>query len=449
MDTVVEQLYRSIGWLGYQICTLLALPGFMLFCGYKLLQNKSFCEQLSQRFGRVKQNRAGSKQSRLVFIAEGVGELQAVYPLVQKVAQQENVEVVIALQAVDAMQWAKKQTISAQLVYLPYDLLPIAKQWVAALQPTAVVIMERALWPNLYLAISRLGLPMHLISARMSPNSARFYRVMGSFFSAVLNLLDHVYVQDQLAYETYQGLGVDAKKLSIGGNLKYAITAVTNEQYQAMRCLRTAWVGEEQDQVCVLQGVSTHFPEEAMLCQLAKSLTRQGDKPVKLIIVPRDISRAEEIRAEVIKQGLQVRLESDGGLTPQTEVLVVDAIGRMKHYLAWADIAFVGGSIIAHGGQNPLEPILMRTAVITGPHTFNFRTQWQEIASHGGDLRADGVEKLAELVQVHLGTHAQRVAHAAKLAKVLDGRAQILQDYYKVCMQMVSAEAGKKALGLA
>ena len=186
-----------------------------------------------------------------------------------------------------------------------------------------------------------------------------------------------------------------------------------------------------------------------MLCQLAKSIAKQGDKPVKLIIVPRDISRAEQIRANVIEQGLQVSLESDGGLNPQTEVLVVDAIGKMKHYLAWADIAFVGGSIIAHGGQNPLEPILMRTAVITGPHTFNFRTQWQEIASHGGDLRADGVEKLARLVQVHLGTHAQRMAHAAKLAKVLDGRTQILQDYYKACMHMASAEANKKALGLA
>jgi 3-deoxy-D-manno-octulosonic-acid transferase len=278
-----------------------------------------------------------------------------------------------------------------------------------------VLLMELEIWPNFLQAAARRGIPVAVINGRISERTFRGYRRARGLLPQ-LDLIQTYCVQDASYQTRLLELGVDPARVFVTGNMKYDAVAMGG-QPDAGGALRR-WLAPD-DRIVLVAG-STHADEETWLCEAVPRAT--GDERVRLVLVPRHPERAASVCEAVRQQDrLPVRWsETEQGSRPlrRDAVLVVDTIGQLQRFYGACDLAFVGGSLIKHGGQNMLEPAAQGRAVVFGPHTFNFRTDVELLLRAGAAIQvADRGELAAVLTglirdrqrRIELGSRARAV----------------------------------------
>lgn len=269
---------------------------------------------------------------------------------------------------------------AGQLVqaYLPYDLPWANARFLRWAQPTAGLLMETELWPNLLSSAQRRGLPMALINARLSERSAKRFNRFSALSRPALSCLGLVVAQSAADADRLQAAGY-AGEMVIAGNLKFDVVPDA-AQVQRGRAWRASWPRPKAWLV-----VSSRDDEEAAIGQ-AWVQAKSGDTPddTLLVVVPRHPQRFERVAQILERAGLRVMRRSEG-LTFGAEVdcLVGDSLGEVASYVAATDLALVGGSLAALGGQNPIEVCAQGRPVFFGPHMFNFQAISRDL-SHAG-----------------------------------------------------------------
>jgi len=349
----------------YLLLSHLVAPIVIAIEGWRELRNPAQRGRVKQRLGFVP---AQPRPGCLWIHAVSVGEVQAAAALVREIRQRVP-GLDIVLTTVTATGAERARTIFGWEVhhcYLPYDLPGPVGRFLDRIRPCAVVVLETEIWPTLYRAIGRRGLPLVIASARISGRSVNRYRRVASLVRDSLGGDVWIGAQTETDAARFRALGAPADRVRVTGNVKFdleipaAVIAAGREFRSRSAAGRPVWIAG-----------STHEGEEAAALA-AHAVVRARHPSALLVLVPRHPQRFDAVRALLARGGHPHAERSRGALPADgDEVFLVDTIGELQMFYAAADAAFVGGSLVPVGGHSLLEPALLGLPVISGPWTQN------------------------------------------------------------------------------
>jgi len=364
-------LYRLIAYL----MTPVLLGHFL----WRSLRDRAWRRGISQRLGL---NTPTQRPRGIWLHASSVGEVQAIAPLVRAL-RRADADLPLTLSTYTPTGRARARALFDELsvvtLFLPLDLPGAVSRVLRELRPKALLVAETELWPELFHACGQRGIPVHLISARVSPSAYSRYRWLRGLLEPAFEAVTTAGVQTSTDGQRLIDLGLDPDRVITTGSLKFDIElpASVREQGEAIRNLlgssRPVWVA-----------ASTRPGEEGpVLAAHVALLDAQAD--ALLVLAPRHPERFDEVAALIERNGLSVAKRSQPGMHDAVaQVLLLDTLGELTSFLAAADIAFVGGSLVPIGGHNVLEPAALARPVITGPYLDNVAEVARDLQVAGG-----------------------------------------------------------------
>src|SRR4051794_14169990 len=375
-------MIRLIYNLLFPVALLFFLPGYLL----KMRRRGNYRRNFGQRFGFY----STALQQRLArhpitwIHAVSVGEVAIALKLAAKMrALDPGFHCVLTTTTTTGFAVAEKGAAEwMEVMYNPLDFWPVVRRAFAVMRPRQIILVEAEVWPNLAAEAHARGIPIALVNARLSERSERRFRSFRRFVAPTFRLLDLVCVQEGADVARWIGLGVSPDRIMHVGSIKYdPVEASVGDAETPARVLRHFGIEAERP---ILFGGSTHAGEEEILAQVFQSLRAEFPALV-LVIAARHAERTAEIAAALQSLGLGVALRSESDQPPPTgqiDCLLVDTTGELRDWYNVATVVFVGKSLAAHGGQNPVEPILAGKPVIFGPHMENFSSLAHSLLTH-------------------------------------------------------------------
>jgi 3-deoxy-D-manno-octulosonic-acid transferase len=393
----------------YQRLSSAMLPLAPALIKRRLKQGKEDPARIGERRGMSKDIRP---HGPLVWIhGASVGEVLAAAGLIEKLRAL-NIRILLTSGTVTSAAIVAKR-FPADIIhqYVPYDSPRYVARFLDHWRPSLALFIESDLWPNLILASAARRLPMVLINGRMSQRSFPRWRRMAGTISALLGRFDVCLAQSQLDAERFTALG--SRNVVTTGNLKLDVPAPAADPAKLER-LMSVTRGRP-----VIVAASTHPGEEEILIEAHRTLA--GFFPSLLtVIVPRHPHRGEAVARMVEASGLHGALRSREELpTAATDIYVADTMGELGLFYRLAPIVFMGGSLVEHGGQNPVEAVKLGAAVVHGPHVFNFTDVYEALDGAGGAKKADTPEALVKQLGQWLADPAARDLSMAAAERVV------------------------------
>ncbi len=377
----------QISYKIYSSATSVFSPIIKLWLRIRLLKGKESKERLKERFGFSKYPRP---QGTLLWIhAASVGEVNSVWLLIEKLQKHfPDINILLTTGTVTSAQLVEKRS-SKNVIhqFVPVDTMEATTNFLRHWKPDIGFWVESELWPNLVMNARKWGCFMVVINGRMSLKSYlswQNYALLMIF--NMLNCFELVFAQSEDDGQRFRALG--AKEVRFAGNLKYdAEPLACNES--DLFALRQE-IGERP----LWLAASTHDNEEEQLVTTHKLLA-VNHADILTIIAPRHPDRGAEIEKTLLNHG-KVALRSRGDkITKDTNFYIADTLGELGIFYRLAEIVFMGGSLITHGGQNPLEPLRLRSCVLTGINTQNFVDMYAEMEKLGICTRVQDTTELA------------------------------------------------------
>lgn len=395
----------------YNLLTYLLLIPFAVYWLVKGIGNRTYLDRLSQRFGF---GFPKFKQSIWVH-AVSVGEVQASVPLVRALLEQfpDQKLVITTVTPTGAARVAALFGDSVEHCYIPFEFPNAIRSFFNAIRPRAAMIMETEIWPNLYRGCGIRGIPLILVSARISPKSAPGYRRLLPLIKDTLSHGIIIAAQSQIDADRFLELGANPSRTWVTGNIKFDVALDPNVTHQGGE-LRDALFGNRP----VWVAASTHEGEEQQVLNAHRTLLATHPD-LLLALIPRHPERFEDVRNLIENQGFDMAVRTDKQpCTATTEVFLVDTMGEVPLFFAACDVAFVGGSLVPIGGHNLLEPAAQGVPIVTGPHLFNAEEIAREFITRGACQVVADEQALAQAVDHLINTpeDARRMGKEGKAA---------------------------------
>ncbi len=336
--------------------------------------------------------------------AVSVGEVEAALPLVHAL-QNRYPQYQIVITTTTPTGSSRVRSMFGESVchvYLPYDLPGPVHRFLTHFQPMLAVIMETELWPNLFIACRRRKIPLILVNGRMSPRSYRGYQKVPGLIRETLACFHHLAVQTRQDARRFRALGAAPEKITVTGNLKFDVEWPGKLSEEAAAFRTKYW----PDRI-ILLGASTHEGEEAALVKAYQKL-RKTCPNLLLILVPRHPDRIASVVQLCQEAGFTMALRSQQDCRGDEDIFLLDTLGELKLFYSLAEIAFVGGSLVAAGGHNVLEPARAGVPVLFGPYMTNAPEVAQGLEQAGGGMRVDGLDSLTQEISRLLGSAETR-----------------------------------------
>ncbi|MEW7983696.1 MAG: 3-deoxy-D-manno-octulosonic acid transferase [gamma proteobacterium symbiont of Phacoides pectinatus] len=391
----------------YTLIWYLLLPGYLLRLYWRSLRAPAYRDRLSERFGFADLRVCGVS---IWIHSVSVGETQAAEPLVRQLLERyPGYPVVITTTTPTGAE--RVRTLFGDTVlhaYFPLDIPFAVDRFLERTRPAVLVMMETEIWPNLLLACRRRSIRTVLANARMSARSAAGYARFSGLSREVFAALDAVAAQTAPDAARFVALGACPERVRVTGSIKFDVRLPASLREQA-EVLRRQWGGR-----AVWVAASTHEGEEAQVLE-AHQRVLAAHPGALLVLVPRHPERFERVAALVKKTGLTLARRSSGTVVGGgTQVCLGDTMGELMVFLAAADAAFVGGSLVPTGGHNVLEPAALGLPVVFGPHMFNFSTISTMLLEEGAALEVGSAEALSEVIGGWLGDASERTRVGAR-----------------------------------
>ena len=381
----------------YPLVVAIAAPFWIL----KMLRRDGWGSGLLERIGFYDRDVEFERHGGVYIHAVSVGEVLLALKLIAKWREMTGDHFVLVPTTATGMAVAReKAPADVRVIYAPLDFGFLVRRTMIRLQPRVVVMVESELWPNLIVQTSRLGIPVGLVNARLSPRSGRRLRRFRRLVSPFLSLLGKVGIPEKEDLGRWQEIGVRPDATELTGNVKFDPDGASlPQQRPEFREMLEAF-----PRLPIVMAVSTFAGEEEYL---VGAIREAGALPV---IVPRHAERRAEVAGAL---GGKVVLRSAWREPLEDEVFVIDSTGELRDWTAHADVVVIGKSFLSKGGQNPSEAILAGVPVICGPHMANFEPLVGELQAAGGIRMVHDRGELVEALRL-LITQGREQATAAR-----------------------------------
>ena len=375
----------------------------------RLKLGKEDPERIAERRGLTRDVRP---QGPLVWIhGASVGEVLAAAALIERLREL-NLRILVTSGTVtSAAIVARRFPPDVIHQYVPYDSPRFVARFLDHWRPSLALFIESDLWPNLILSSAARRLPMVLINGRMSQRSFPRWRRVASTISALLGAFDICLAQSPTDAERFAALG--CHNVITTGNLKLDVPAPPADPAKLDRLISVT-----RGRPMIL-AASTHPGEEERLIEAHKTLA--GYFPSLLtVIVPRHPNRGEAITRTIAAAGLRAAQRSREEMpTAVTDIYVADTLGELGLFYRLSPVVFMGGSLVEHGGQNPIEAVKLGASIVHGPHVFNFTDVYDALDRAGGARKAVTPDALANELGQLLDDPAARDSMVAASARVV------------------------------
>ncbi|MCX5680321.1 MAG: 3-deoxy-D-manno-octulosonic acid transferase [Candidatus Omnitrophica bacterium] len=302
----------------------------------------------------------------------------------------------------------------AVIIYFPLDLSWIVKKAVSLVNPSLYIMIETEIWPNMIREVSLRGIPSAIVNGRISDRSFGKYKLAKPFLSKTMKRIGVFCMQSLQDAERIIGLGAPKERVRVTGNMKFDadVSVDIGRSEYIKRSMGMA------DSDTLLVAGSTHKGEEVIVLQVFKKLSAEFPR-LKLLIAPRHIERTGEVEEAIKSFGLtSVRFSSICGtqdLKRAPQIFILDSIGKLRDIYSISTIVFMGGSLVPHGGQNPIEPAALGKPVIFGPYMFNFREITAAFLDNGAAILVKESEELFDSIKMLL-TAPERLSEMTRCA---------------------------------
>ena len=415
----------------YRLLTLLLTPLALL----RLQRGEAHSGRWRERLGSINKPRPG-----LIWIhAASVGEINAAEGLINKLLEREDSVMISTMTATGARRCQVLFGARVEHRYIALDNPISVKRWLGRARPRLGLVLETEIWPELFSQCEAIGIPLVLISARLSEKAMRRYQRFMSLYAKALEAVVMASCQTQADADRLTSLGLCKHRLVVGGNLKFDIALPAGLDAKA-RSMKAAW-GERP----TWTAGSTRPGEEQMLIEAHRRLLQKHPCAL-LVMAPRHPERAAEVSRLLDQQDL-VWCHFDQRPGSDVQVVLVDQMGVLMTCYALAQIAFVGGSLVPLGGHNLLEPAALGLPVLAGRFLDQQAESAERLESAGGLLRCKDTASLAILLQrfVDEPDLGQRMGHAAKSA-LENSRGSLDRTLEAIDPFVRQKEAGQKAV---
>jgi len=402
----------------WRIVVYLLLPYAIGNLIWRGLRYPEYWHRWPERFGFV--TRLSGMRTLWVH-AVSVGEVRSAAPLVSALVERypKHRIVVTTMTPTGSKQVRDLFGDRVSHCYVPYDFPDAVGRFLSRVRPEAAVIAETEFWPNTFAECGRRRIPLLLVNGRVSQASLRGYLRVPNIARAMLGNADLLCAQTRVDAQRLRNLGAAEQLIHVTGNLKFDVEVPARllEEARTLRghwgLMRPVWIA-----------ASTHAGEERKVLE-AYALLKRRLPTLLLVLVPRHPERFKAVAALSRRRGFTVALRSrtPGTLPVGTDVLVGDTMGELQRLYAAADVAFIGGSLVPHGGQNLLEACAVDVPVVFGPHMFHFEEISAMALERGAARQVHDVQGLAEAVALYFDQpDLRRAAGTAAHTLVTDNR---------------------------
>lgn len=369
----------------YPFMIVLAGPFWLI----KMWRRGGWGSGLGERIGRYDRDEEFERQGGIYMHAVSVGETLLALKVIaqwQKRGGGEEAHFILVPTTATGLAIAKERApAGVRVIYAPLDFGFLIRRTMARFTPIMVIMVESELWPNLIEQSGRMGIPVRLMNARLSPRSGRRLKKFKRAVAPFISQLDRIAVPEDSDVKRWEEIGARKEALKVVANIKFDPEATGEPQKRP----DFAKMLEAFEDLPIIMGVSTFAGEEEVF---VRAIREAGGLPV---MVPRHAERRDEVtRALDGKVVLRSRFKQP----EKGDVFVIDSTGELRDWTAHADVVLIGKSFLEKGGQNPTEAILAGVPVISGPYMANFEPLVTELREAGGLVVADGGDDLAELI---------------------------------------------------
>ncbi|MFM1769100.1 MAG: 3-deoxy-D-manno-octulosonic acid transferase [Verrucomicrobiota bacterium] len=407
---------------------LLLTLGFYLSAPYyflRLWRRGNWRDGFAQRFGRFSSKIKQAVTNRhVVWIhAVSVGEVNIATHLIAAIERRlPNMKIAVSTTTSTGMaELQKKLPSHIEKIYYPIDRRHFVNRAIMAIHPEAIVLVEAEIWPNFLWRAEELRIPRFLVNARLSEKSYRGYRRWRPLFRPLFAGFAGVGCQNEADARRLIELGCRPAAVRVVGNLKYDAAPLDERVVLDVRRL-LAQLGVPRD-ARLLVGGSTHAGEEGILAGVYQRL-RQRFPDLFLVLVPRHFERGKEAGREVAAQGVRFVYRKE--MTPHSQYqpgdvdcLLVNTTGELKHFYEQASVIFVGKSLTAEGGQNPIEPGALGKPIVFGPNMQNFEAVARSFVAQEGALQVRDADSLEQAIASLLADPARAEAMGQRALAVV------------------------------
>ncbi|MCY3817886.1 MAG: lipid IV(A) 3-deoxy-D-manno-octulosonic acid transferase [Gammaproteobacteria bacterium] len=350
----------------YNLLLLLAWPIVWVRLFIRARSEPAYAERRGERWGHVPEHVG---RDVIWFHTVSAGEVIGAAPMIRalKARMTDKRFLVTTTTPAGSEQVVERLRDVVDHCYAPYDFPWAVARFLRRVEPTALVLMETELWPNILRQTRRRGALTCLVNARLSERSARGYARVSGLTRAMLRDVDHLFCQYPETARRFEALGADKSRLEVTGSIKFDLDIPSDLDSKVAR-LRSEWT---PDRPAWIAG-STHPGEEQIVLSAHAQLRRRFPN-LLLVLVPRHPRRADDVAALCAQAGLAAACLSDGPSAGQKpDVLIVDVMGQLLYWYGVAQVAFLGGSLVPVGGHNPIEAAIHGTPMLMARHRFNF-----------------------------------------------------------------------------
>jgi 3-deoxy-D-manno-octulosonic-acid transferase len=431
----------------YNLALLAALVAGAPWWLWKMATTHKYREGLLERLGRVPAFKSTRGRPVIWLHAVSVGEVLAVSRLVGELDRAfPEYQLLISTTTRTGQDLARDRFGAERVFYCPLDLPWAVRAYLKALEPRMVVLAETEFWPNLLCGCFRRGIPVAVVNARISDRSWPRYRRLKDLWRPILSRIARVLAQSETDAERLKAIGCAPERVSVAGNLKFDVRAA--KEAEATRLLKTAARGLR----IVVAGSTLEGEEAAMLEAWPQMLA--ADPDLVLVLAPRHPERFAGVAALLERSGVSWARRSEWPSESQSgagdalqpilagQVVLLDTIGELASVYSLAAVAFVGGSVVAAGGHNPLEPAQFGVPIVMGPNYVNFRAITEDLLAHQA-LRIATKEELASTLIALLRDAGAAKAMGARARQVFDQQAGATDRCVAALRELLSS-AGKE-----
>ena len=347
----------------YRILTNLTLLISPIIILIRLFKKKEHPTRFREKFSINTKKRVTGKL--VWFHGASVGEILSVIPLIKKLENEKNIkQILITSNTLSSSRvlsnFKLKKTIHQ---FFPIDTYHHSNKFIKYWKPSVAIFIDSEIWPNMLYNLKEKSLPLILINARITDKSFKKWKMLSSSAKNIFQKFD-ICLSSNLKSKKYLRL-LGAKNIKYLGNLKFS--QIENDKLDLNNDIKKFFITKK-----IWCASSTHYNEENICMETHKKLKLKY-KNLLTIIIPRHIHRTNTIKNEILKLKLKVHLhDSKKKINPETDIYLVNSFGQTKSFFKVCKVVFLGGSIINHGGQNPLEAVRYGCKIVHGPNIWNF-----------------------------------------------------------------------------
>lgn len=417
------------------VYSTLFLPLAVIRILFKSYRNPKYLERLSERFALFDKF---DIEIDLWIHTVSVGEFLAAKVLVDALIKIEpNIKLLITTTTPTGSQLvqdyiAKNQAINIKHVYYPYDATFICKKFLNKTNPKQVIYFETEIWPKMFGELDRRNIKLSIVNARLSEKSYNGYSNIRELIANTLNKIDFIAAQGESDKQRFIDLGYNENNIKVFGNIKYNLR-LPEDISSAAKFYKSIF-GQDRK---VIIAASTHLGEEEIMLSVFSKLKKQFPE-LLLIIAPRHPERFDTIYSMCLNSSYRVtkftELDPTAVSYKNTEILLLNTLGRLLYFYNIADLAIIGGSFVDIGGHNPIEPATLSVPSIIGPYYYNFNEVVTELEANKGIIVANTVSSLETAAENLLNNKGLSGKIGAAGFNTVAQHQDILKKYIKLIM---------------